>query len=145
MFALLKRFRGDGRNTTKALRTGRFGEDQAVKFLRRKKRFRIVTRNWRFKKGEIDIVAWDGSLLVFVEVRARNASALVSGYHSLTARKKKVLLETCKAYLLKLKRPPKFFRFDVVELKLGKERSFDLTHFENVSLFPEYFHPFREK
>jgi putative endonuclease len=51
---------------------GRRGEDAAHRFLRRRG-FTVVARNWRPPQGggEIDVVAWDGDTLVFVEVKAR--------------------------------------------------------------------------
>jgi putative endonuclease len=51
---------------------GRRGEDTAHRFLRRRG-FTVVARNWRPPQGggEIDLVAWDGDTLVFVEVKAR--------------------------------------------------------------------------
>jgi putative endonuclease len=51
---------------------GRFGEDLAHRYLRAHG-FTVVARNWRPPQGggEIDLVAWDGDTLVFVEVKAR--------------------------------------------------------------------------
>lgn len=52
--------------------TGRHGEDLAHRHLRAKG-FTVVARNWRPPQGggEIDIVAWEGEWLVFVEVKTR--------------------------------------------------------------------------
>jgi putative endonuclease len=51
---------------------GQRGEDLAHRFLRRRG-FTVVARNWRPPQGggEIDIVAWEGETLVFVEVKTR--------------------------------------------------------------------------
>jgi putative endonuclease len=49
---------------------GREGEQIAVAFLQRHG-YRIQERNYRNRKGEIDIIAWDGATLVFVEVKAK--------------------------------------------------------------------------
>ena len=52
---------------------GRAGEDLAHRWLRSHS-FIVVARNWRPPQGggEIDIVAWDGDVLVFVEVKTRD-------------------------------------------------------------------------
>jgi putative endonuclease len=50
---------------------GRFGEDRAAEWLA-DNGFRIVERNWRCPRGEIDIVAWQDTTLVFVEVKTRS-------------------------------------------------------------------------
>jgi Holliday junction resolvase-like predicted endonuclease len=50
--------------------TGRQGEDTAAVYLL-EKGYRIIERNWVCRTGELDIMAQDGDILVFVEVRAR--------------------------------------------------------------------------
>jgi putative endonuclease len=52
--------------------TGRHAEELAVAFLTRKG-YRLLTRNYHCRRGEIDVVMIDGSTLVFVEVRCRSA------------------------------------------------------------------------
>lgn len=53
---------------------GRFGEDVAARHLSAVG-FELLDRNWRCCDGELDIVARDGSALVFVEVKTRSTSA----------------------------------------------------------------------
>lgn len=60
---------------------GRRGEDIAAQWLCARD-YRIVDRNWRCSRGEVDIVAWDGDTLVFVEVKTR---AGTTGGHPLEA------------------------------------------------------------
>lgn len=55
---------------TEAQRKGRLAEERAAEYLRALG-YSIVARNWRARRGELDIVAQDGAELVFVEVRAR--------------------------------------------------------------------------
>lgn len=50
--------------------TGNRGEDLAAEYLQ-KKGYRIEERNFRTRLGEIDIVCWDGEILVFVEVKTK--------------------------------------------------------------------------
>ena len=113
---------------------GRFGENKAAAHLR-KKGYRVLVRNYRAGHDEIDLVCQDGEVLVFVEVRTRDASALVGGYASVTAEKKTRLRRVCRAYLKGLGHLPAHTRFDIVELKLGQDGDFALYHHPNVSLF----------
>jgi putative endonuclease len=51
---------------------GRVAEDAAERYLV-ESGYRIVARNWTCKAGEIDVVAFDGAVLCFVEVKARSS------------------------------------------------------------------------
>jgi len=59
----------------------------------------VVGRNWRAPCGELDIIARDGDTLVFVEVRARRASASYAPEESIGRRKIERLLATANAYV----------------------------------------------
>ncbi len=57
--------------TQERLKLGRDGETAALAFLK-KKNYRILEKNFRAKVGEIDIIAEQGGVIVFVEVKARS-------------------------------------------------------------------------
>lgn len=118
---------------------GQFGEDLAADHCKRELGFKIITRNWRWKRGELDMICLDGEVLVFVEVRARAARALVSGFHSVGTRKKKVLQRACKAYINQLQIPPKHFRFDVIEISISEAGDGEVRHYGNVPLFSKHY------
>jgi|TARA_B100000959_G_C14674305_1_gene497841 putative endonuclease len=123
---------------------GRYGEWRARQLLRRKG-YLVLSVNWRNphdRRDEIDLICKDREVLVFVEVRARASSSQVSGYDSITSRKRKALLKTCKAYLNHRRQRPEHFRFDVVEVDLPTDNSgtAEIFHHENVALFPPRFH-----
>lgn len=120
---------------------GRFGEDRAAAFCRASLGYRIVARNWRSGRDELDLVCRDGEVLVFIEVRARDAAALVSGYHSVGPKKKKALQRAAKRYLMQLQSPPKHFRFDVIDIALTEGSCGELQHYANVPLFSKHYHP----
>ena len=125
---------------------GHRGEQLAAEWLRREGRYTIVVRNWRSPKDrrdEIDLVCRDGEALVFVEVKARAAGALVPGYHAIDRRKKRVLRRAIRSYLALLKEKPRTFRFDVVEVTFsGAEATTpEILHFENVELFSKSYRP----
>ncbi|HEX2101800.1 MAG TPA: YraN family protein [Candidatus Synoicihabitans sp.] len=125
---------------------GAWGERVAEAYLCRECRFTLIGRNWRNPadaREEIDLVMRDGPALVFVEVKARSARALVPGYFAaVTTKKKRVLRRACAAYLRGIRPRPTTFRFDVVEVEVpaGSEGARPvLRHFANVPLFAKDF------
>ncbi len=125
-------------NSTRAER-GQYGEDLAADYCKRTLGFQLIARNWRYKRDELDIVCVDAGVLVFVEVRARAANALVGGYHSIDAHKKRVLQRGSKAYINQLQNPPKHVRFDVIEVSLSDDGEGDVRHYGNVPLFSKHY------
>ncbi|MDR2628682.1 MAG: YraN family protein [Puniceicoccales bacterium] len=117
---------------TRKQETGNEGEKIAVNFLKKKKKYRIIEKNWRYKNGEIDIIAQDDAITVFVEVRTRQKDALVSGYFSITKKKKSSLKPVLEAYINR--NYLQYFRFDVVEIVLDRE-NVEIFHYENVPFF----------
>ena len=123
---------------------GRYGEWLSRRFLKGKGYY-VLAANWRNpmdRRDEIDLICKDKEVLVFVEVRARSTSSLVSGYDSLSPRKRRVLLRACKSYLNQRKQRPEHFRLDVMELDLpvGTKGKPEIFHHENIALFPPRFH-----
>ena len=125
-------------NSTCAER-GQYGEDLAADYCKRTLGFQVIARNWRHKSYELDIVCLDAGVLVFVEVRARAASALVGGYHSIFKHKKRVLQRSSKAYINQLQNPPKHVRFDVIDVSLSDKGEGDVRHYGNVPLFSKHY------
>ena len=125
-------------NSTRTER-GQYGEDLAADYCKRTLGFQVIARNWRYKRDELDIICVDAGVLVFVEVRARAANALVGGYHSIDAHKKQVLQRGSKAYINQLQNPPKHVRFDVIEVSLPDDGEGDVRHYGNVPLFSKHY------
>ena len=112
--------------------TGDAGERAAEQFLIREKGFRIVERNWRNGKDEIDLIAWEEEILVFVEVKTRRAGGLVPGFYSVNKRKKQALTRAARAYLRTFRSRPNTFRLDVVEVNYKPDEAWEILHFFNV-------------
>jgi putative endonuclease len=110
------------------LRTGRKGEDLAFYFLRRQG-YTIVARNWRSKgrKGEIDLIGWEGKTLCFIEVKTRSSHGIAPAETAVNPAKQSELRGMA-ALFLGGRRPRPSFRFDVVSVYLvpGKPREIDL-------------------
>ncbi|AKJ63394.1 YraN family protein [Kiritimatiella glycovorans] len=98
------------------LRTGRWGERRAAKWLRRRG-YRICGRRVRAgRRGELDIVARDGETLVFVEVKTRRSRGPARPAASVNRRKRRTLRRAALSYLKRMRPPPRYFRFDVIEV-----------------------------
>src|SRR5512140_2089746 len=81
------------------LALGRRGEDMAHRFLR-KQGFQVVARNYRARSGagEIDLVAWEGSTLVFVEVKSRRTEEFGAPDRAVDRDKREALVRTAREY-----------------------------------------------
>lgn len=112
---------------------GFYGEDLATAFLR-KKRFRILKRNFKARYGEIDIIAIDRDTLVFVEVKTRIGREYGLPEESVTPRKIRELKKTAEYYKLKHPELPELLRLDVVAIELDEDRKLlSLRHIPNAS------------
>ena len=77
---------------------GRQGEDAAARLLEAKG-LRILERNLRLGRLELDLVCEDGDTLVFVEVKTRAEGSLATPAQGLTAQKRSRLVRAAQAYL----------------------------------------------
>jgi putative endonuclease len=92
--------------------TGEEAEERACRYLQ-SNGYRIVSRNWRSRFGEIDIVARDGDVLVFVEVKAR-ADDRFGGPAAAVDLRKQVRLATTARQFMDATQCDLAARFDVV-------------------------------
>ena len=81
----------------------------------------ILARNYRTRLGEIDVIARDGEVLVFVEVRLRSGSRFGGAPESVTAHKQRRIAAAAHLYLRQFPRAPRC-RFDVIALDDGEIR-----------------------
>jgi putative endonuclease len=95
-----------------------FGEESACAFLR-KKGYKIIDRNYRTTVGEIDIIARNREVLLFVEVRTRSSSDFAQPWESIGYRKQKHLRLAAKAYVQEKAIYDAEFRFDVISITLS--------------------------
>jgi putative endonuclease len=77
---------------------GAAGEDSAVRFLQQSG-YEIIERNYYYQRGEIDIVAKDGAVLVFVEVKSRRSTYYGAPEESVTPKKQELLRRTAEGYV----------------------------------------------
>jgi len=130
----LRKRRGRGGDFPAHLATGIEGEDAAFFYLRRKG-YQVVARRWSAgeEPGDIDLVAWQGELLCFIEVKTRTAHDASPAEIAVDSYKRNVLRRLARSYLRHLPRPtaPEV-RFDVLSVYLvpGQEKEF--MHFESA-------------
>jgi putative endonuclease len=103
---------------TAAQAQGERGEEAAARYLE-EHGLRIVARNFRTRMGEIDLVAQDGDVLVFVEVRLREDARFGGAAASVGPAKQRRLAAAARLYLARLGREPRC-RFDVVAVERGE-------------------------
>ena len=101
---------------------GQEGERLAARFLE-EQGFRILDRNYRNRLGEIDIVAEDRGVLVFVEVRTLKSSAGHSPEETIQWKKQQRISRTALAYIQYKRLEDRPARFDVVSITLDGNRS----------------------
>lgn len=97
---------------------GQLGEKLAADFLR-KRGYRVMERNYRTPGGEIDIVARQGSTLVFVEVRTKSGPSFGTPEESITAAKRSRMVGCGMAYLQSHGDSAADWRIDVVAIEMG--------------------------
>jgi putative endonuclease len=95
---------------------GRKGEDLAARYLSQQG-YKILHRNYRIGKAEIDIIALDNDDLVIVEVKSVRTTFFGSGVENITRRKKTMLILAAYAFLeLYPAVETKNLRFDVIAI-----------------------------
>lgn len=122
------------RPAPEAARIGRMGEGAAARRLNGDG-YKILARNFRSGRNEIDIVCSRGGVLVFVEVKTRKEGSLVGGYYSaVSGGKKRAVRAAAKDYMRQTRAPFKTFRFDVVEVSYSQSapQTPQISHFQNV-------------
>lgn len=112
------------------MRLGAWGESAAEKYLR-KVGYRILERNFRCRLGEIDIIALNGTELVFVEVKTRRNLNYGLPCESVTAAKIRHMKKAVAYYASTC--PVKYcsVRLDVIEI-LVMEGRIHIRHIENI-------------
>jgi putative endonuclease len=107
---------------------GRRGEDLAHRYLRRAG-YTVTARNWRPPQGggEIDLVAVQGDLLVFVEVKTRASDSVSAPEREIDNEKMWALRRAARDYARRAKRADQPARFDVIAIAGDK-----LQHFEDA-------------
>lgn len=92
-------------------RRGRDAEQAAARLLEGRG-LRVIARNYRIRGGEVDLIARDGTVVVFVEVRMRSSLRFGGPAASIDAAKRARIVRAAQHWLLRVGTPP--CRFDAV-------------------------------
>ena len=112
---------------------GAWGEGLAVALLEQSGLV-IVERNWRYKRAEIDIIARENGVLVFVEVKTRAYSAFGLPEGMVDQRKRKLLIDAAMAYMRAVGHEWEI-RFDIVSVLGEPGKPTEIKHFRDA-FFP---------
>jgi putative endonuclease len=110
---------------------GAVGEDEACDFLK-KNGCKILERNFRASRGEIDIIARLGKIVLFVEVKTRTSSAFAQPWESVGFRKRKNLKLAAKAYMQLQTFRAEEYRFDVLSILLNEDSAPEIEWIQNA-------------
>lgn len=110
---------------------GKFGEDLAVRFLK-KQGYRILQQNFRCRFGEIDIIAKDRDVLVFIEVKSRRTDAFGHPKTAVTRAKQEKISKTALHYLQLHPETDCRARFDVVTVNAASAGKPDVEIIKNA-------------
>jgi len=110
---------------------GKLGEEIARKFLE-EKGYRIKATNWTWGKAELDIVAEDGNILVFVEVKTRQSITFGYPEESVGSKKEKMMYAAAVEYMDAINYE-KEIRFDIISVTM--EPKLKVEHFPDA-FFP---------
>jgi len=96
--------------------------------------YTVVARNWRARSGagELDLVAWDGQVLTFVEVKTRTSEATGPPELAVSLDKQTRIIKAAGEYLRQLKGKPVNYRFDIVSVSLDSRQDLEVRLIKNA-------------
>lgn len=109
---------------------GDHAEEAACAYLRAKGHH-IAARNFRCRAGEVDIISWSGTTLVFSEVKYRRTLSYGRPAEAVDFRKQQKIIRTAQWYMNARGIGETDVRFDVIEL-LGEAGALRVHHIENA-------------
>src|SRR5262245_1321656 len=118
---------GEGRMRSWRRWRGQHGEQMAVQFLQRQG-YHILHQNYRCRGGEVDIVAWDGPTLVFIEVKTKGQALFGAPQAMVDARKQKKIVHVAMVYVQQHQLQDVNVRLDAVPITLLPGMPPEVTH-----------------
>ncbi len=113
--------------------TGKMGEEMAKEFLILND-YQILELNWRTGKAEIDIIAKDKEILVFVEVKTRGSELFGTPESSVDAKKQRLVADAAALYMEKIGHDWEI-RFDIISIVKIENGRHKINHFKEA-FFP---------
>jgi putative endonuclease len=108
---------------------GREGERIAVKLLK-KKNHTILHENFRYRRGEVDIISTHQNQLIATEVKTRETAAFGAPFSAVSRSKQRQIISVMSAFIEQSQRTEEV-RFDVISIVLGKQKT-EIEHIESA-------------
>ena len=130
---------GEGMKTNKKL--GNYGEEEATKYLA-DKGYIILFRNYRFRNGELDIVAKKEGILVFVEVKTRMSRTKGGPLEAINTEKQRRIIHGARYFLMKEKflEETKEGGWDAC-INCDSHKTYKSIRFDAIQVMPREKHP----
>ncbi len=110
---------------------GARGEDAAAKYLKRNG-YKILARNARLGRYEIDVIAREGDTIAFVEVKTRTSDSIALPEENVDARKQRHIRRAAHTYIAKHGDDDTYYRFDIVSVLMPEIGSPTITLYRNA-------------
>ncbi len=90
--------------------------------------YTVVARNWRSRSGagELDLIAWEGGVLTFVEVKARSSEVSGPPELAVSSEKQTRIIKTACEYMRQFKGKPVNYRFDIVSVFVNSAKDLEI-------------------
>ena len=108
---------------------GAWAEELATKYLEQKG-YKILERNWRWQRAEVDIIARQEQSIVIIEVKSRSSNTLGEPEEAVSAAKELILIDAAGQYALQTGHNGEV-RIDIIAI-LFQGRNYQLKHFEDA-------------
>lgn len=109
---------------------GRLGEDKAAIYLEQKG-FKILARNYRFGRAEVDIIAGNDHLVLFVEVKTRSSYKFGYPEEAVSGKKQKLFGRAAAEFMFQ-QQLSLDIRFDVISILTSPDKEWTITHLEDA-------------
>ncbi|RVU55244.1 YraN family protein [Anaerosphaera multitolerans] len=107
---------------------GEYGENLASKFIK-SKNYKLLERNFRYAGTEIDIIALNDDILVFIEVKTRSSKKFGHAFEAVDFNKRKNIINTSLNYILQNNFENFQVRYDIIEVYVNEKY---INHIENA-------------
>ncbi len=113
--------------------TGHTGEDLAADYLQTKG-YQILERNWRYSRAEVDIIAMNEEILVFIEVKTRSYTWYGQPEEFVSTKQANLIANVANVYMESIGHDWEI-RFDIIAVILHPDSSHQIKHIEDA-FFP---------
>ncbi len=93
--------------------------------------YEVIATNWRYKRGEIDVIAKKEELLVFIEIKTRRANDTDTAMMNFTPQKRQRIVNAVYAYLEAHRLPDANWRLDLIAIALPYQKAPLIQHSED--------------